>query len=80
MAINIAQIVNALRISRSEFGRIFVQAQMALVENGDDRQPFEAVSHSGIDQKAFTEALTCRPETLSRFCERRSRLSPTDVS
>ena len=49
MAPSIAQIVNALRISRSEFGRIFVQAQMDLVENGEDRQLFDAVAHSGID-------------------------------
>jgi V8-like Glu-specific endopeptidase len=58
MALSIPQIVNALRISRSEFGRIFLQAQMGLVENGEERQLFEAVTHSGIDQEAYAEALT----------------------
>jgi hypothetical protein len=58
MALNIPDIVKALRISRSEFGRIFLQAQMDLVENGNDRQLFDAVAHSGIDQEAFSEALT----------------------
>ena len=57
MALSITQVVNGLRISRSEFGRIFVQAQMDLVANGQDRQLFEAVTHSGSDQEAFTEAL-----------------------
>lgn len=58
MNLSIPQIVQALRISRSEFGRIFLQAQMDLVQNGEERQPFEAVTHSGIDQDAYAEALT----------------------
>ena len=58
MPLSIPQIVNALRISRSEFGRIFVQAQMDLVANGEDRQLFEVVARSGFDQDAFAEALT----------------------
>jgi V8-like Glu-specific endopeptidase len=58
MPLTIPEIVNALRISRSEFGRIFLQAQMNLVENGEERQLFEAVTHSGGDQEAYTEALT----------------------
>jgi hypothetical protein len=58
MALNIPQIVNELQISRSEFGRIFLQAQMDPVENGQDRQLFEAAAHSRIDKEAFTEALT----------------------
>jgi hypothetical protein len=58
MALSIPQIVNGLKISRSEFGRIFVQAQMDLVETGEELQRFEAVTHSGIDEDAFSEALT----------------------
>lgn len=58
MALSIPQIVQGLQISRSEFGRIFLQAQMDLVENGADRQLFDTVAHSGIDAEAFSEALT----------------------
>jgi hypothetical protein len=57
MALTIPQIVDALRISRSEFGRVFVQAQMDLVQDPRDRTPFEAVTHAGVDRDAFTEAL-----------------------
>jgi len=58
MALNIPEIVKGLRISRSEFGRIFVQAQMDLVENGAERQLFEVIARSGIDKDAYSEALT----------------------
>jgi V8-like Glu-specific endopeptidase len=57
MALTIEELVDALRISRSEFGRIFVQAQMDVVENPGDRVLFDAVSHSGVDREAFAEAL-----------------------
>jgi hypothetical protein len=57
MALNIPEIVKGLCISRSEFGRIFVQAQMDLVENGAERQLFEVIARSGIDEDAFSEAL-----------------------
>jgi hypothetical protein len=33
MILTIAEIVDALRISRSEFGRIFVQVQMETLDN-----------------------------------------------
>ncbi|MBS0173815.1 MAG: hypothetical protein JSR64_07255, partial [Nitrospira sp.] len=57
MALTVQQIVSGLRISRSEFGRIFLAAQMDVVVSGADRQPFDAVTHAGNDQQAFTEAL-----------------------
>lgn len=57
MAISIEEIVSGLKISRSEFGRIFLQAQMNTVQNPNDRVLFDAVVHSGIDQTAFKEAL-----------------------
>jgi hypothetical protein len=51
------QIVEALRISRAEFGRIFVVAQIDLVANPADRILFESVTHSADDKQAFREAL-----------------------
>jgi hypothetical protein len=57
MTITIDQIVDALRISRAEFGRIFVVAQIDLVANPADRILFESVTHAADDKEAFREAL-----------------------
>ncbi len=57
MALTIPQIVDALRISRSEFGRLFLQTQIDLVDDPRNRMPFEAVTHAGADSVAFTEGL-----------------------
>ena len=57
MTLTIEQIAGALRISRSEFGRIFVQAQMAVAENPGERVLFDAIAHAGVDRDAFIEAL-----------------------
>ncbi|MDQ6707961.1 MAG: serine protease, partial [Acidobacteriota bacterium] len=51
------QIVDALRISRAEFGRIFVVAQMDLVADPADRILFESVTHAADDKQAFRDAL-----------------------
>jgi Trypsin-like peptidase domain len=55
--LTIDQIVDALRISRAEFGRIFVVAQIDLVANPADRMLFEGVAKSADDKQAFREAL-----------------------
>jgi hypothetical protein len=57
MALTVEQIVAGLRISRGEFGRIFLQAQVDAVQNPADRASVDAVACSGVDQKAFAEAL-----------------------
>src|SRR5215470_8569373 len=55
--ITMDQIVDALRISRAEFGRIFVVAQIDLVANPADRILFEGVTQLADDKQAFREAL-----------------------
>ena len=65
MALTLDQIVDALRISRSEFGRIFVQAQIDLVANPADRILFDSVAHAADDKAAFREALSIAQDRKS---------------
>ncbi len=57
MRLTIAAIADALRISRSEFGRLFLQAQAAVFDNPNDRKAFESVTQAGVDREAFEAAL-----------------------
>ena len=53
----IAEIVPALKITRAEFDRIFLQAQVELEVDPAKRVHFEAVTMKGPDADAFAEAL-----------------------
>src|SRR5215475_15239995 len=51
----IERIVAALRVSRTEFGNLFLQAQVNLPI--DQRRTFEAITRKASDPEAFAEAL-----------------------
>ena len=53
----IEDIVEAVRASRAEFGRLFLEAQIAAVSDPARRVAFEAVAQSGVDTDSFAEAL-----------------------
>jgi hypothetical protein len=54
----IPDIARAIKASRAEFGRVFLQVQVDYVSNPLDRQEFEAVAaQSGGDAEAFAQAL-----------------------
>ncbi|MBO0720271.1 MAG: trypsin-like peptidase domain-containing protein [Blastocatellia bacterium] len=51
----IEKIVKALRVTRTEFGNLFLQAQVDSPIS--DRKPFEAVTRKAADAEAFADAL-----------------------
>src|SRR5262245_59355668 len=51
------EIADAIKASRAEFGRLFLQAQIEVCANPADRVLFEAVGNSGVDREAFAQAL-----------------------
>lgn len=57
MALTASEIAGALRISRSEFGRLFLQAQAAVFDEPNDREAFHSVTQAGVDREAFEAAL-----------------------
>jgi hypothetical protein len=53
----INEIVSALKISRSEFGNCFLQAQVSLGVLRAQRRTFESVTQAADDKQAYTDAL-----------------------
>lgn len=55
--LSIAEIVDSLRISRSEFQQAFIQVQIELGIPGEVRVGFESITESADDKEAFSIAL-----------------------